>query len=156
VVAGNTASHGVKLVDAATGTDVASVTVNTAGAPAGAFRYADLASPVTLKANAVYYLVSLETAGGDAWYDYDTRLVTTAAAADTGVVYSFATSAANWVAGGSPSNGYGPLNLLYGTGATTTTSTTTTVAPTTTSSSPSSTTTTTPAATTTTTFSSSA
>ena len=48
VVAGNTGTHVVKVVDAATGTDLASVTVNTAGASAGSFRYASLASPVTL------------------------------------------------------------------------------------------------------------
>jgi hypothetical protein len=113
VVAGNTGSHVVKVVDAATGNDLGSVTVNTAGAPAGSFRYASLASPVTLRANATYYLVTQETAGGDTWYDYDTRLVTNAVAADTGVVYSLATSPTSWVPGGSPGNGYGPLSFLY-------------------------------------------
>src|SRR5205807_1414262 len=60
VVAGNTAAHTVKLVDAATGADVAggSVSVATAGAPAGAFRYATLAAPLILRANSTYYLVT--------------------------------------------------------------------------------------------------
>jgi uncharacterized protein DUF4082 len=113
VVAGNTGTHVVKVVDAATGTDLASVPVSTAGATPGTFRYASLAGPITLRANTSYYLVSQETSGGDSWYDYDTRLVTTAAAADTGVVYSFATSPTSWAPGGSPGNGYGPVSFLY-------------------------------------------
>jgi hypothetical protein len=113
VVAGNTGTHAVKVVDAGTGADLASAVVNTSGAAAGSFRYASLSSPITLQANTSYYLVTQETSGGDAWYDYDTRLVTTAAAADAGVVYSFATSATSWVPGGSPGNGYGPVSFLY-------------------------------------------
>src|SRR5207237_910839 len=90
VVAGNSVSHTVKLVDAATGADVAggSVSVTTAGAPAGSFAYVKLPSALTLRANGTYYLVSQETAGGDAWYDWDTRVVTTSAGSDTGTVYS--------------------------------------------------------------------
>jgi len=70
VVSGNTGVHAVKLVDATTGTTVASATVDTLGSPAGQFKYATLASPVTLAANTRYYLLSQETAGGDQWYDY--------------------------------------------------------------------------------------
>jgi hypothetical protein len=113
VVEGNSGSHTVKVVDAATGNDVASAVVNTAGAPAGTFRYVDLSAPLTLRAGASYYLVSEETAGGDAWYDYDTRLVTTSAATGTGAVYAFPATPANWVRGGSPGNGFGPSSLLY-------------------------------------------
>ncbi|HTJ76033.1 MAG TPA: VCBS repeat-containing protein, partial [Acidimicrobiales bacterium] len=133
VVAGNAGSHVVKVVDAATGNDLASATVDTAGAPVGAFRYAALTSPVTLHADGSYFLVSQETSGGDAWYDYDTRLVTSAAATDTGVVYSFAASPTSWAPGGSPGNGYGPVSFLFTGGpATPTTSSTTTTAPSTT------------------------
>ena len=115
VVSGNTAAHTVKLVDGATGADVAggSVSVATAGAPAGAFRYATLAAPLILRANSTYYLVTQETAGGDAWYDYDTRVVTTSAGSDTGAVYSTAANPGTWMAGGTTGNAYVPPSFLY-------------------------------------------
>ena len=69
VLAGNTGTHAVKLVDAATGSDLASVVVNTAGAAANDFKYSALPSPVTLAAGSRFYLLSQETAGGDAWLD---------------------------------------------------------------------------------------
>jgi hypothetical protein len=52
VVSGNSSNHTVKIVTA-NGYDVpgASVTVVTAGAPAGEFKYATLAAPVTLAAD---------------------------------------------------------------------------------------------------------
>jgi len=61
-------THAVRLVNALTGVDVASVTINNAGAPEG-FRYTALPSPVTLAANSRYFLLSQETAGGDHWLD---------------------------------------------------------------------------------------
>ena len=114
VVAGNSAAHTVKVVDAGTGADVpgASVSVATSGA-AGIFRFMNLSSPVTLHANTSYYLVTQEVAGGDTWYDYDTRLETTTAGVDTGAVWSIAGGPGNWNPGGSPGNGYGPANFLY-------------------------------------------
>lgn len=76
VRSGNTGTHTVKLVDAATGLDVAgaSVSLVTAGAPAGAFAYAPLAQPVVLPANTSYYLVSQEPSGGDYYYGSATVL----------------------------------------------------------------------------------
>ena len=65
----STGTHAVKLVNAATGAEVASVSVNTAGTPTGAFKYTALPSPITLAANARYHLLSEETAGGDYWLD---------------------------------------------------------------------------------------
>lgn len=70
VVAGNSGTHTVKLVNATTGTDLASVSVATAGAPAGQFKYTPLPSLVTLPANSTCYVLSQETAGGDQWYDF--------------------------------------------------------------------------------------
>jgi hypothetical protein len=114
VVAGNRDTHTVKLVDAATGADVAgaSATVATAGAPAGAFAYAALPAPVTLRANSTYYLVSLERDGGDEWYNVDTRLVTSGFATVPGYVYAWAGSATAWNLGGSANQGFGPLSFL--------------------------------------------
>ncbi len=89
VVAGNTQTHTVKLVNAATGADVSGGTasVNTAGAAGGRYKYAALAGPVTLAANARYHLVTYETAGGDWWYDWATRVTTTPVARTAGPVY---------------------------------------------------------------------
>ena len=71
VAPGNTGTHTVKLVNA-NGTDVpgGSASVATSGGTAGQYKFANLASGVTLLANTTYYLVSQETAGGDQWYDY--------------------------------------------------------------------------------------
>ena len=115
VAAGSTGTHTVKLVDASTGTDVpgGSVTLATANAPGGDFFYIPLASPVTLRAAATYYLVSQETAGGDPWHDYDTRVVTSAGAGVPGAVYALPSSSSGWVTGGGPGQAYGPPNLLY-------------------------------------------
>ncbi len=114
VVSGNRDSHTVKLVEAATGADVAggSATVATAGAPAGAFSYAALPAPVTLRANTTYYLVSLEREGGDQWHNFDTRVVTASWASVPGYVYSWSGSATAWNRGGSANQGFGPLSLL--------------------------------------------
>ena len=67
VINGNTAVHTVKLVDANSGADIpnGSVTISTAGATAGQFKYAPLVTPLTLSPNASYYIVSLEQNHGD-------------------------------------------------------------------------------------------
>jgi len=73
VTPGNSGTHAVKLVNAATGLDVpgASTSVTLAGATSGQFQYSTLASPVGLSASTSYYLLSQETSGGDQWYDYN-------------------------------------------------------------------------------------
>jgi hypothetical protein len=93
VTAGNNANHVVKLVSAAGG-DIAggSVTVATAGVTPGSFAYAPLASPVVLNASTTYYLVSQETTGGDAWYDFDTTVQTNSVATLSSAVYAYTTS----------------------------------------------------------------
>jgi len=93
VTAGNNANHVVKLVNAAGG-DIAggSATMVTAGATPGSFAYAPLANPVVLNADTTYYLVSQETAGGDAWYDWDTTVQTASAATLTSAVWAYTNS----------------------------------------------------------------
>src|SRR4051812_29003657 len=56
MVSGNTGTHTVKLVKASDGSDVTggSVTISMSGGTAGQYRYATLASPVTLSAGATY------------------------------------------------------------------------------------------------------
>ncbi|MCE0523210.1 MAG: IPTL-CTERM sorting domain-containing protein [Methylacidiphilales bacterium] len=84
VVSGNSKTHDLKLVDAATGTDVPNsvTTVNTSGATAGTFVYASLPVNVTLQANHSYYLLSHEGNGGssDSWYNGTNTTVTTTSA----------------------------------------------------------------------------
>ncbi len=112
VVAGNSANHTVKLVNAA-GVDVAggSATVVTAGAAAGSFVYTALATPVTLNANTAYYLVSQETDGGDSWYDWDTSLQTASAASLTGAVWAASNSYA--MIAGSAGHSYVPVDFKF-------------------------------------------
>lgn len=94
VIFGNTGMHIVKIVDAASGTDVpgSSVVVDTAGAPSGAFAYVDCPVPVALNANASYYIVCQETMGGDLWYNDDTTVQTTNVASVTGSIFQSGTA----------------------------------------------------------------
>jgi uncharacterized repeat protein (TIGR01451 family) len=110
VIAGNSGSHTVKLVQAANGIDVpgASVSLSTAGGIAGQFAYSQLANPVTLAANTAYYLVSYETEGGDQWYDYG-PVTSKPGIAVNSAVYSF--DGANWFTVGVPNTSYVPPNL---------------------------------------------
>ena len=113
VSAGDSASHIVKFVDATTGLDVpgGSATVVTAGATAGGFAYATLSSPVVLNANATYFIVSAETAGGDHWYDLNTTLQTAPVGTVGRAVYGSGSSftMAQSVTGHS----YVPLNFQF-------------------------------------------
>ncbi|MFA7345158.1 MAG: DUF4082 domain-containing protein, partial [Terrimicrobiaceae bacterium] len=68
VVSGNSGTHAVRLARVSDGAVLGSVSIATSGAPVG-FKYATLATPVTLAANTAYYVMSQETSGGDQWYD---------------------------------------------------------------------------------------
>jgi RHS repeat-associated protein len=118
VVSGNSGNHTVQLFTA-TGTAISSgsVTVSTAGQPAGQFAYAPLASPVTLAANTTYVLMSQETLSDDQWYDYGDTLVTLGGTASG--------AAAVWAdinpppinpAFGGGGMSYGPVNLKFAVG----------------------------------------
>jgi hypothetical protein len=111
VAPGNTSSHIVKIVDASTGLDVpnAFVTVNTAGATAGTFVYGTLSSPVTLNANATYYMVSQEVSFGDQWYSNGTGAQTTNAATLNGVLWG----PPNWQFTEAPGQMWGPIDFTY-------------------------------------------
>ena len=88
-VAGNTQSHTVKLVDAATGMNVPNgvASVTPWNATPGTMAYAALPATVTLNANQTYYVMSQETFGGDQWYDYNSTVQTAAVATVTSAVY---------------------------------------------------------------------
>jgi hypothetical protein len=110
---GSSGAHTVKLVQVSTKADVAGGTValSMAGAPAGQFRYGALASPVTLATNTAYYLVSYESNGGDAWYNYNTTVTTTPVAQCQGAAYSY--NGSTWGLAGTVNNTYGPLDFKY-------------------------------------------
>jgi hypothetical protein len=113
VSSGNTGAHSLKLVYASSGTDVAgaSATVATAGGIAGQYQYAQLSTPVTLTAYTAYYILSQETAGGDSWYDVDTRVITTSVATTPSAAWSLGTGA--YYTYGSAGQCYGPVNFKY-------------------------------------------
>ena len=73
-LSGNSQTHALKLVDASTRADVpnGSVSLSMAGSASGQFVYGTLPGTITLPANSSYYLVSLETPGGDQWAYDDT------------------------------------------------------------------------------------
>jgi hypothetical protein len=78
---GNSGTHPVKIVHPVTtpagapvdGVDLASASVTTIaqldGSNVGTFAWAALAQPVTLQPNTIYFIVSLEMAGGDVFFD---------------------------------------------------------------------------------------
>lgn len=113
MVAGNTGSHMLKIINAATGLAVpgGSVTVAMTGGEPGAFKYAALPSPVTLLAGATYYFVSLEQRGGDYWHDLDTVITTTGAGSVLGGIY--ASGAGAWRANGGAGRAYVPVDFQY-------------------------------------------
>jgi hypothetical protein len=112
-VSGNSGTHILKLVNASNGADVAggSVSVNLSAGQTGSFVYGTLSSPVTLNPNAVYYLVSQETQGGDQWFDINTAVQTTSDAADTAGVWSPDGVAYNQ--NGGANQMYVPVTFIY-------------------------------------------
>lgn len=114
MVTGNTRTHTLKIVDAATGQTIAgsTVSVNMTGGVPGEFKYANLPTPISLKGGATYYFVSSESTAGDFWYDVDTKVATTAAGAVRGGVYGSGPGA--WYAYGAAGCGFVPVDFIYG------------------------------------------
>lgn len=108
-VAGNRHVHTLKLLDANMHILGSATVDESAGTADGlGFKYGDLDKPVSLQPNSSYYLYSLETKGGDQWYDYQTVEATTAAASFAAAAFGRTPT----VLGGAGSS-YGPLNLKY-------------------------------------------
>lgn len=84
---GNTQEHQIKLVDAETNTDVSGALTTVNGGTVGQFTYGQLETPVTLKANHTYYLMSLENYEGDYFAEADYQCFTSAGAECMGPVY---------------------------------------------------------------------
>jgi hypothetical protein len=66
---------------------------------------------VTLAAGTAYLLLSQETSGGDSWYDWDTTMTTTAAAADNAVAWG--TGVGDWHTLTVANRAHGPVNFTY-------------------------------------------
>ncbi|MDQ6707558.1 MAG: Ig-like domain-containing protein, partial [Acidobacteriota bacterium] len=112
-ISGNAGMHVVKLVRVSDGADVpgGSVTVSLPnGGTPGQFVYTPLASPVTLDANASYYLISQETSGGDLFYDASPVTADGIVSVNSAVVYW---PGVGFLPVGRPNHSFGPVNLLY-------------------------------------------
>jgi hypothetical protein len=108
-IPGNSQTHTVKFVNAATGADIpgGSAVVNMAGCGTD-FVYQTLASPIVLQADTIYYLVSAETIGGDKWTD-QSQLTTSSDAQVLTSIYSLGSGYATNEAYAA----YAPPNFLY-------------------------------------------
>ena len=114
-ITGNSGTHTVALFLYTTGIVVpnGSVSINMTGGTNGQWKYATLTTPPTLNANTDYYIVSLETNGGDQWYDADAQITITADATHDGTVYGDGASS-DWIPNINGSNfTYGPPNFKY-------------------------------------------
>jgi microcystin-dependent protein len=102
----NSAIHTLQLrQDPSTPNIVGQVSIDTTGRPTGSFAYVALASPVTLTAGSIYYLLSYEAASsGDLWYDDDSIPTTTTDATILGSVYT----------SGSPTDSGPPIDAKVG------------------------------------------
>lgn len=112
-VFGNSRTHSVKIINAATGADVpgATVSINAASGTPGSFAYSNLSVPITLSSNSSYYFVTQETSGTDFWYDHNTTIQTTNVASGISAVYSDGSSP--YVIPSGTNQVYGPVDFRY-------------------------------------------
>ncbi len=113
-IAGNSGTHTVKLVSAATGADLTggSVSLDMAGCTPGQFRYSPLAGPIALQATTSYYLVSQELNAGDQFYDFGT----VSSASNLTVNSSIYFSGSKWIPVSTANTSYVPPNFQYSVG----------------------------------------
>ena len=110
---GNTQSHVVKILDAATGMDVGSpVTIQMPAGPENEYAFEAMTETATLTALQTYYVVSEERDSGDFWYDLPNQSDTTSVALlNSGV--SKRVTEPNFSAFGGVNQMYGPVNFRY-------------------------------------------
>lgn len=113
VIAGNSGTHVLTLMNSS-GTSLANCSVNTSGAPAGAYRYCALSSPVSLSANTSYYLASIEANGGDFFHLGDNLVTPVAGGSVLSAEYGTATgNNCTATPNGGANASYGPVNLKF-------------------------------------------
>lgn len=110
---GNTGTHNIKIVDQATKADIPGSLVSVTMVPAvpGEFQYAGLPAPVTLDAGRTYYIVALEMAMADQFYDHNTVVQTMPGASVVNAV--FTDTLGNYVEIPPGGSSYGPVNFQY-------------------------------------------
>ncbi|MHB1484853.1 MAG: discoidin domain-containing protein [Saccharofermentanales bacterium] len=113
-VAGNSRTHVLKIVRASDNVEIASVGINmSAGsADANGIKYAVLETPVNLRANTAYYIMSSELNGGDLFYDYNNTVTINADATLNCAVFGSGYNM-SYSTYGSAGNCYGPVNVKY-------------------------------------------
>jgi hypothetical protein len=118
VTAGNGGTHTVHLFSASDNSEIASVVVDTAGAAAGHYVYANLPFPMTLAAHTAYYLVCDEWAGGDRYYDQSTTVnISAGFTINNAVRGAWNGGTMTFTAGTAGNHAYGPVDLRVGTAA---------------------------------------
>ncbi len=111
-VNGNSQSHALRLVRVSDRAVLASAIWTPGGGAHNQITYVALDGPARLAPHTEYILASQETAGGDAWYNQATTVITSSAAVVRTPVYSG--SGTSWVSqGAGGSFCYGPVSLRY-------------------------------------------
>jgi hypothetical protein len=113
IVSGNSTAHLVKIVDQATNQDLGSAMVQTSGQTPDTFAYTNLATPITLLANHVYFIASQETSVGDSWFSSDTHVDTEPDAVVTSAVFNDPTTDNVFHEAGLPGSCFGPVDFKY-------------------------------------------
>jgi hypothetical protein len=115
-VSGNSGTHTLKIIRDSDKAELGnlSLSMSVGSADSLGFKYASLATPVALSANTAYYIVSLESNGGDQWYGRTSGglpllTVTNVATVNYGIYYYNSA----WNTMGSTGRCYIPLNFKY-------------------------------------------
>ena len=118
--AGNSLTHELRVIRSSDNSVVASTTVSMAGCSEGQFKYATLATPVTLSSNTSYLLVSYEV-GTDNFHDWTGLVLTTNSVAT--VLHGIYTTngGQTWGPAGGTGNSYVPVDFQYQTSSVTST-----------------------------------
>ena len=107
--AGDVHQHTIKIIEKATLTDLASVTLDTMGGTDGQMQSAKLSNPVTLSPNTTCYLVSQETST-DSLYMDDSTIQTTGVATVANAISGDGVTFLNGIPG---YHSFGPLTFQY-------------------------------------------
>jgi RHS repeat-associated protein len=109
---GNSLTHELRLIRVSDNSVVASTNVAMSGCTVGQFKYANLASPVTLSANTAYLLVSYEV-GSDLFHDWTGTVLTTMSVATVNYGIYTTNGGVTWGPAGGTGNSYVPLDFQY-------------------------------------------
>ncbi len=112
VVAGNSQVHRVRIIDKASGMEVAGGDVPTAGVGAGAFAQADVTPGRILDANTTYYILSDESGTGDEFFDASNSLISTTMAVSRQFA-AYGDFAGTYVESPVNKQAYGPVDIIY-------------------------------------------